>query len=270
MKYLKHIFDFYLNSSVHVALAASVLVLVTYHFTKLPINWSVFSFVFLGTLVCYNTIKYADVFLKKKKVKQSVKIIFVQNVICCILSGYFFLELSFSAQITTFFFLFLSFLYLIPLGRKRINLRNFAGIKIYIVSLCWAGVTVLIPILNAEVFVENDIVLNFIQRFVLTLILILIFDINDLKYDEVRLKTLPQTIGVRKTKNLIYFLLIVFFSFEFFKNLQFHNQYLINIILSFIIFCLAYFVTSKRSKYYTLFWVESIPMFWYTLILLFT
>ena len=270
LKYLKQIFDFYINSSIHVALAASVLVLITYHFAKLPISWSVFSFVFSGTLVCYNTIKYAEVFLKTKTLKQSIKFIFILNVICSILSGYLFFQLSTSAQIAILFFLFLSVLYLIPLGKSRVNLRNLARIKIYIVSLCWAGVTVLIPILNADVVIENDLVFKFVQRFVFTYILILIFDINDLKYDEVRLKTLPQTIGVENTKNIIYLLLVVFFALEFFKSAQLQNQWIINILVSLIIFFLAYFVTSKKTKYYTLFWVESVPMIWYILILLFT
>ena len=97
----------------------------------------------------------------------------------------------------------LTFLYAIPIGKHRLNLRNIAGIKIYIVSICWAGVTLLLPLLNAEVNLGIDVFYKFLQRFILTLILILIFEINDLKYDDIRLKTVPQSIGINSTKKII-------------------------------------------------------------------
>lgn len=269
LKHLKSIFDFYINSSLHVSLATASLVLMTYYFNRMQINYNVVLFVFCGTLLSYNTIKYGSYILKNTILKKSLKLIIVLSLLSFIFCTFLFFKLSTTAQLAILFFAFLSVLYLIPFGKKQRNLRNFAGIKIYIVSFCWAGVTTLIPLFNADISIENDIIFKFLQRFVLTLILILIFEINDLKYDDVRLKTVPQAIGVKNTKKIVYFLLICFFVLEFFKANQYQNQWIVNLILISIIFMFTFFANARRSKYYTLFWVESIPMIWYLLVLIF-
>lgn len=268
LKQIKSIFDFYINSSLHVSLATASLVLMTYYFNRMQINFNVLLFVFCGTLLSYNTIKYGSYILKNRVLKKSLKLIVVLSVLSFILCTFLFFKFSFTAQLAVLFFAFLSVLYLIPFGKKRQNLRNLAGIKIYIVSFCWAGVTTMIPLLNADFPIENDIIFKFLQRFVLTLILILIFEINDLKYDDVRLKTVPQAIGVKNTKKFVYFLSICFFVLEFFKSNHYQNQWIVNLILISVIFIFTFFANDRRSKYYTLFWVESIPILWYLLILI--
>lgn len=160
-------------------------------------------------------------------------------------------------------------MYVVPFSKALPNLRNFAGIKIYIVSVCWAGVTILLPMLNADMEIGIDVVYKFLQRFILTLILILIFEIYDLKYDSSYLKTVPQILGVSKTKNLIYGLLIPFYILEFFKEGYYPNQWFINLLLCVCIALFTFFASHKQSKYYTVFWVESIPILWLLLVLIF-
>lgn len=211
--------------------------------------------------------KYVSIVVKKKSLNAKIKAIAFLSIVSFLLACYCFFKLNWLAQLTTIAFGALCVLYVIPIAKEKTNLRNLAGVKIYIVSFCWAGITTLIPIINANLAIEADIVFKFLQRFILTLILILIFEINDLKYDDIRLKTVPQTIGVKKTKWFIYTLLIPFYTLEFLKNNYYPNQWLINLILVIIIFLFTYFASANRSKYYTLFWVESIPVFWYLLIL---
>src|SRR5690606_21182487 len=103
------------------------------------------------------------------------------------------------------------------------------------------------------------------QRFILTLILILIFEIRDLKHDDKRLKTVPQSIGITATKKLIYGLCVLFFVLDFFKTGSYPGQALVNSLLVAVIVLLTYFVTPNRSKYYTLFYTESVPVLWYIL-----
>lgn len=262
-------FDWYLYASLHVALATTVLVQMTFYFCFLPFNTAVTSLVFFGTVFSYNFIKYAQVIAKKKELTRFLKSITVLSVISFVIAVISFFFLNLKAQLLTVFFGLLCVLYVIPLAKSKTNLRNYAGIKIYIVSLCWAGVTTLLPIVNADQSIENDILFKFLQRFILTLILILIFEINDLKYDDIRLKTVPQTIGVLKTKYLIVLLLIPFYFLEFLKVNYYGNQWIINLILVFVIALFTYYANPNRSKYYTLFWVESIPVLWYLLIILF-
>lgn len=269
LRLLKKIFDWYINASLHVALATTALVQMTFYFCNIPFDVVVTLFVFCGTSASYNIIKYLSFVLKNKEYKTSLKLIIALTIlflgICCVL----FFQLKTATQIVTLLFCVLSIMYVVPLSKALPNLRNFAGIKIYIVSVCWAGVTILLPMLNADMEIGIDVVYKFLQRFILTLILILIFEIYDLKYDSSYLKTVPQILGVSKTKNLIYGLLIPFYILEFFKQGYYPNQWFINLLLCICIGLFTFFASHKQSKYYTVFWVESIPILWLLLVLIF-
>lgn len=261
--------NFYLNASLHVALATTALVQMTFYFCQIPFDAIVTLFVFCGTSASYNIIKYLPFILRNKQYKRSLKGIMMLTVCFLIVCACLFFKLNFKTQAVTVLFGLLSTMYVVPFSKSIPNLRNLAGIKIYIVSICWAGVTILLPMLHAEMTLGIDVVYKFLQRFILTLILILIFEINDLKHDATQLQTVPQTIGVRKTKWYIYGLLPVFYVLEFFKEGFYHNQWLINLILCVLIVFFTYYANERRSRYYTLFWVESIPIVWYFLILIF-
>lgn len=265
----KNIFDFYLNASIHVAIATSSLVLSTYHFANISIDWNIVSLVFFCTLISYNFIKYFSIYQHKRKYSIKEKLIILLVFCALLLCVFSFFKLNYKTQIVTVFFGVLSVFYAIPLNKQARNLRNISGIKIYIVALCWAGVTLLLPLYQAEISLSIDVLYKFVQRFLLTLVLILIFEINDLKYDDIRLRTVPQSIGIQRTKYLIYVLLIPFFVLEFFKQGNYTNQWLVSLILVSIISLFTYFASPKRNNYYTLFWVESVPVLWFGLLYLF-
>ena len=124
------------------------------------------------------------------------------------------------------------------------------------------------PLLNAGVSVYSDVYLKFTQRFLLVIILILIFEIIDLKEDDPHLKTIPQQIGVKNSKLLNIFLLLPFYFLEFLKTTVDVKQLWINIILVIATALFTVYATRQRSKYYTLFWVESIPIFWLGLVVI--
>ena len=130
------------------------------------------------------------------------------------------------------------------------------------ILLAFAGqvLPLLLPLLEAGTAITTDVILKFFQRFILTLILILIFEIRDLKHDDKRLKTVPQSIGITATKKLIYGLCVLF-VLDFFKTGSYPGQALVNSLLVAVIVLLTYFVTPNRSKYYTLFYTESVPVF---------
>lgn len=266
---IKNIFDWYINASFHVAFATTALVGITNHYTHLNTNWNILLFVFCATLSSYNIVKYFGYILTNQHYKNTLKAIIGITGIGLVVCFYFFFTFRFATQLAIVFFGFLNILYTLPLSKGLSNLRNAAGIKIYIVSICWAGVTLLLPLLEAGLDITFDVILKFFQRFILTLILILIFEINDMKHDDIRLKTVPQSIGISPTKTLIHTLSILFYLLDFLKTGNYPHQAVVNGILVGVIILLTYFVTPKRSKYYTLFWAESVPVLWYLLILLF-
>jgi len=63
--------------------------------------------------------------------------------------------------------------------------------------------------------------------------------------------------------------LIPFYFLEFFKSVLDKNQLIINLILVLMIGLFLLFANEKKSKYYTSFWIESIPIVWWLLLLFF-
>ncbi|MEW5676409.1 hypothetical protein ABGT15_08855 [Flavobacterium enshiense] len=270
MQLLKRIFDFYLHGSIHVALAVYALVRMTFHFFHIEYDKPMALFAFFGTIVGYNFVKY-DELVRAKKLKMTAerKAIVALSFVSFLVAAYCFFLLERQTQFVSVAFLGLTMLYTLPVFPKIGNARNWAGVKIYIVAFCWAGITLFLPIINADLPLSHDVWLKFCQRFLLVIILILIFEIIDLKHDATSLQTVPQKLGVEKTKRLNLFLLLPFYCLEFLKSDFQIVQLWINLGLIVVIALFTIFASPKRSEYYTYFWVESIPVFWWGLVLLF-
>jgi hypothetical protein len=241
---------------------------------------SVAWFAFFGTIVGYNFVKFdALARANKNKMRSQLKAISAFSFVSLLVVIFYFFKLQYTTKISAAFFLVLTILYTLPFFPNTKNARNWAGLKIYIVAICWVGVTVILPVLNSEISFQNSFYIIVLQRFVLIFSLILIFEIIDLKMDDPHLKTVPQQIGVKNTKILGFVLLIVFCGLGFFNingngnvnvnvNVQFLDL-LLNFVIAIVIAIFLYFSNENRSKYYTSFWVESIPIFWWILLVLF-
>lgn len=267
MKLLKQAFDIYIYGSVHVAASVLSLVLMTNHMFGLEFNLPMAVFAFCGALFGYNFTKYESLYRLKKPRGEKMGAILVLSLISLAASGISFFYLQWKAQLTAFIFLGLTVLYTVPFPNYK-NLRNWSGIKIYIVALCWAGVTLLMPLQHAGVEPYLDVYLKFVQRFLLVIILILIFEIIDLNEDDPHLKTLPQVFGIRNTKIFNLALLAVFYALEFFKTTVDFKQLVVNIVLAVAVTLFTVYAHPGRHKLYTLFWVESIPVFWLLMVVL--
>lgn len=273
MKIFKHILDFYINSSIHVGLSCYALVRITQMKFHILGDESVAYFAFFGTIVGYNFVKYdALARAKKFEMRNQLKLIAVFSFCALLLVGYYFWELQRATQLVSVAVLGITLLYTLSFFPNKKNARNWAGVKIYIVAVCWAGVTVVLPILNSKSTLSYGFYLECVQRFVLIFVLILIFEIIDLTKDDPHLKTVPQQIGVKQTKTLGFVLLFVFCALAFwtananFGVLQLQLVFTITIVIAFFLA----FANTQRSNYYTGFWVESIPIVWWLLLLVFS
>ena len=270
MGFLKLIFNFYINSSIHVGLSCYALVRMTQHMFHISVDEPVAIFAFFGTIVGYNFVKYdALARVQRLQMRKELKTIALFSFFALFFVGYYFFQLQRITQIVAVVFLSITLLYTLSFFPNKKNARNWAGVKIYIVALCWVGVTLALPILNANISITSDFYLKCIQRFILIFVLVLIFEIIDLAKDDPHLKTVPQQIGVKHTKILGLLLLVPFYFLEFFKSNFDKNQLIINLILVIIISLFMLFANEKRSKYYTSFWVESVPIVWWLLLLIF-
>ena len=271
MQFFKRLLDFYINSSIHVALSVYALVRMTGCLFGIDGILPLSLFAFFGTIVAYNFVKY-DALARRHKlqVRAELKLIVALSFLSFLAAVYFFLQLAHITKIIACVFLILTILYTLPFFPNKKNARNWAGVKIYMVALCWVGVTLVLPIFNAGIPIETDILVMAVQRFILIFVLILIFEIVDLRVDDPNLKTVPQQIGVEKTKIIGSVLLFLFILLCFFQIGFSFPSLFVRVGVAFTIFLFLLSANQKKSKYYTSFWVEGIPILWWVLLLVFS
>ncbi|WP_405205335.1 hypothetical protein [Aquimarina sp. LLG6339-5] len=269
MKTIQSIFNFYLNGSIHVALAVASLVKLTFlKFEILEGNMYVY-FSFFGAIVAYNFVKYATISkLYHKRLTKSMTGIKILTGICLVVFVYFVFQLSFDTLMYLLPFVLLTILYTVPVFPNKKNLRSVAGIKIFIIGTTWTGITVLIPILYAEGSLDIDMIIEIIQRFIFIVVIMLPFEIRDLQYDNRELETIPQKIGITRTKVFGSILLVIFLLLTAFKDDLSFAEILSTVLITIISLLFLWGTDKKQSEYFCSFWVESIPIMWLFILVL--
>ncbi|MFT5103308.1 MAG: hypothetical protein ACI86C_000961 [Candidatus Latescibacterota bacterium] len=266
---IRRLFEFYLNSSTHVGLAVSALVGVTVLEYDLNIPIALLFFLFFGTVTGYNFVKYAKIAkLYHHSLTDMLKTIQIFSFISFGLWVYFAFQLSIEVLLTVAIFGIFTFFYAVPVPFSR-NLRTLSGLKIFLVSLVWAGVTVLVPMISASEVLDMDVCISFVQRIFLVIVLTLPFEIRDLQYDASKLKTLPQLFGLKNVKVFGIILLVITQCLEGFKH-ALRLDYFSCLLIICMVMGVALVVSSrKQSRYFASFFVESVPIVWYGFLLLF-
>ncbi|WP_299384102.1 hypothetical protein [uncultured Lacinutrix sp.] len=274
MRLIKQLFDFYLNSSIHVALAVYALGWITLIQFGVSYDENILYFIFFATITGYNFVKYFGIAkFHHRSLTDALKIIQVFSLVCFLLLCYFAMQLQLKTLISIGVFGLITFLYAIPFLPKNFyldnqqNLRDVSGLKVYVIALVWTGVTVFLPLINDDVHLNADVYITAFQRFVFVVVLMLPFEIRDLKFDSLKLATIPQKIGVKYTKIIGFFLLLLLFASEFFKDELSYESLVKTLIIVLITLCFVFFTNKKRNRYYSSFWVESIPIIWLLIIL---
>jgi len=269
VKTLKSIFNFYINSSIHVALAIAALVKLTFlKFEVLGSNTYLY-FSFTGAIVAYNFVKYVSTSkLYHRKLTKSMTGIKILTGVCSIAFIYFGYQLSIGTILYLFPFFLLTIFYAIPIFPNNKNLRSVARIKIFIIGITWAGITVLIPITYTEGSFDFDLLVEIVQRFMFIVVIMLPFEIRDLQHDEKELETIPQMIGITRTKVFGSILLAVFLLGTAFKDELSPTEILSTVSITIITLLFLWGTEKKQSEYFCSFWVESIPIIWLFIFLL--
>ncbi len=275
MKVFRQILNFYINSSIHVALAVFSLSWITLKDFNIPFDNTVLCFIFFASITGYNFVKYFGLAkFHHRGLASWLKLIQIVSFICFILMCFYAFYLRKITLIWIAGFGFVTFLYAIPFLPSRLlldehnNLRSIAGFKVYTIALVWSGVTVFLPLLNNLYAISPDVVITGVQRFVFVIILMLPFEIRDLQFDSVKLSTIPQNIGVKGTKILGVCLGIILFFTEFFKNEIHIKQVIILLLITISSLVVLLFAKKEQGIYYCSFWVEGIPILWLLLYLI--
>ena len=276
MRLLKQIIDFYIHSSIHVALAVFSMSFVTLIMFEFPFNSDLLLFVFFATITGYNFVKYYGIAnWHHRLLTRWLKLIQIFSLLCFLAMCYFMFQLPVKTIIIISVCAAITFLYAIPFLPEKMylnshkNLRNISGLKVYVIAIVWAVVTVLLTLINDNYNLNSDVWLTFIQRVIFVIALMLPFEIRDLQYDNLKLATIPQKIGVKHTKIIGIILVLIFFFLEFFKDEINLNQVVILLVITFVTMFFIVFCKKNQSKYYSAFWVEGIPVMWLLMLLFF-
>lgn len=267
MPFLKRIFDFYVFSNIHVALAGFCITKLS--LLKFGINSNLVPFfVGLSIIASYNFIRFYEIkkkrlswfkswFYRNKLLILSLSIISISVVIYIT----FFTDFNRNSLIILFPFALMTVFYVVPLFKLKgieFSFRYFPAIKIFSIAIAWAGISVFFPLFEAEVTINSIVYFEFIQRVLILIAITIPFDIRDVNSDFKSLKTIPQLIGIEKSKIVGTVLLGLFLGFSLLNNDYLISDLIIALITGFFL----WFTSDKKSRYYTSFWVESIPIIW--------
>ena len=252
IRLLRKIIDFYLYSSIHIALGAALSVLLCYAtFIHIPTSDYTF-FVFASTLFIYCS--HRIVGIQKVKafenegrfaiIKKFRLHIFLYAIIGGIASAYLFYRLDLKLQLYLILPGIISVLYVLPLFSKKKRLRDFNNIKIYLIAIIWGLIIGLIPYIEVVGNLDGTGILYFLEKTFFIFAITLPFDIRDLDIDKsIQVSTIPSKIGKNKSYNLAYVILGVCMLIVI--VLYFLNVYSLPLMIGLI---LGYIITGALIK----------------------
>ena len=270
MRFLKNALELYINSSIHVSLAVAAFTVLSLFEYELPMDHDLLFFILFASITGYNFVKYAGIAkLHHLSLAKNLRIIQVFSLFSFLALIWFIFQLRIEVIIASGILGLLTLFYAIPIFGRDKNLRSLPGLKIFIIAVVWAGCTVLLPLINSGKFLDLELLVDFIQRVMLVIVLTLPFEIRDLKYDNEKLETIPQRLGVFKAKIFGMVLIILIFASELAQS----SFNLAEFLSSVVILSLSGFFLWKaridQGPYYASFWVEAVPIGYLGVYLLF-
>jgi 4-hydroxybenzoate polyprenyltransferase len=231
IKYLRKFIDLIFYSNLYIAIGAVALTLQTQLilFGAFELN-EVVVLVFFATMLIYALHRLVGLYSVKEFLEEGrfyvinthKSHIWVYAVIAFLGLVYSFFQVNFTIQMALVIPGLISFGYVLPflgIGKKRkLRLRDLNWIKIFLIAVVWAYVTVILPILDIRAVNWSDLLI-FIERALFIFMITLPFDIRDLKVDKFNnVKTIPAVYGIPTTMKLVlisFILLIIIIGFNY-------------------------------------------------------
>lgn len=215
----------FISSGIFIAFAALILSIQSQIQLGLhPIINLTLMIIFFGTFLVYNLDYILSIF---KKVGQRADLSYMLTnkyklfmIISILLSFIIILILLLYSKQITFIFLtpitFITLFYFIPFRstQQQISrLRQVPYLKIFIISLVWSAITVILPLLDyVSEFNKFNLFTMFIERFIFIFSITIPFDIRDIQTDKGSgLKTIPSYFGEVNSYNIAKIAMILFF-----------------------------------------------------------
>ena len=224
-------FQFILSHSIFISICAAALCYQSFLLLHLPVNHFVSGLIFFATLCSYNfywlVSKYH--FNQQKPVAVFLKENF-SNVFCfSVAAGGLLLCLLYLPGIIppVFVAVLLTLLYSVPLWPvKALAFTKKAGfIKTMLLAFTWSYVTVLIPVIQADVVIDIAVILLFSARFFFMLMLCIIFDSRDIVVDKIHsLRSLATDVSRPALRMIMAVVFSLYIICGFFLRFYFNNH----------------------------------------------
>ncbi|MRI02372.1 hypothetical protein GH721_17635 [Kriegella sp. EG-1] len=263
MNFLKRIYNFYLDASIHVALSVYCMVWLTSFTLSVPVDSNLALFLFFGTIASYNFVKYGleaeKYILLANRYHKNIQFF---SFVALVFVVYYAFGLNKETWETLIVLSIITGLYAIPVLPHAKNLRSLSGFKIIIVAIVWSGATVLLPVLQNGELISWDVVVESVQRLLMVLALMLPFEIRDLRYDPPELNTIPQRFGINNTKLIGVVLVLIIMLLTFLKDNLVNSEIVVKTFICLTLLMAILNSNKNKSKYYASFWVEALPILW--------
>jgi len=172
MKVLKTLFSFYLNASLHVALAVVCFTYISYLDLQLEVSNTVIGFVFFATILGYNFVRSLGFQALFEKGKPTwYRLIGLLSIISLLMVLTYVPKFRSNLLIALCFMALLTFFYAMPITVKgsnsimKSNLRGLSGVKVFIIATVWTFTTVIVPILDTQGSLQMGDAVVIVQRF---------------------------------------------------------------------------------------------------------
>jgi len=261
-KKIKLLFDYYINSSLHVSFCIISYIITIKLINDFPFNWENISFVFFTTFFTYNFIKFYEIVISiNRPISFVLKLFFTKAFIAFLISFYLFFDLSNSKQITVLITSVLTVLYTMPFISK-FTLRGNPIIKIFTVTFCWTMMIVVLPFF--EMMDSHNMFYYSLLIFCLVTAQMIPFEIRDKHKDMYNVKTIVHIYGIKNSKILGYFILMIAMTLTILTYYLSGDTVLKNstTLIILVTGVLIYLSSEKQNKYYSSFIVESVPVIW--------
>ncbi|MGB5315995.1 MAG: hypothetical protein WBN56_08325 [Robiginitalea sp.] len=261
MQLFRMVFQWYVRASIHVSLCLLALVGFTGIVFDCKVPVAYYLALFFGSIAGYNTIKYG---LESRKhwrlVPGERRFVMAGSLLSFGMGCYFLMQLPPSVWILFLIAGLITALYAVPLKPGGLNLRSYGLLKVLLVALVWTVLSVWAPLWNLKDLTDWDTGIESFQRMLWVFLLMLPFEIRDMKSDALRMKSIPQRFGLRVTRNMAWGIAVLFALATGMKDTPAVGEYAVKIIVAVLMGLSVSFASEKQHRYYAAFWVEGIPL----------
>jgi len=264
------VFQWYIRGSIHVSLCLLALVGFSSAIFDAEVPVVYYLALFFGSVAGYNAIKYGPQSGRYwHLVGGERRFVIVLSALSFGVGIYYLMQLPPGVWLLFILAGLITALYAVPLIPGGVNLRSYGVLKVLLVALVWTILSVWSPLWGLNQVANWDVGVESFQRILWVFLLMLPFEIRDLKTDPPQMKSIPQRFGLRATRSIAWGIAVLFALATGMKDTMAAGEYEVKTVVALLMGLSITFAGEKQHRYYAAFWVEGIPLLALALLLWF-